>query len=401
MIVPAMTSADGNIYALSDRASQTANQVNMRLWIFQPFLDTLGMEMPTTTEEFYQYLVGVRDRNPNGNGRRDEIPLVGSTTGWQMRIDGFLMNAFTFNDHRHRFVRGPDGRISTTVITPEWRQGLEYMRRLNAEGLLASESFTLTQAQARALVEVTGDPIVGSITAGGHHNFTDPNGIRYTQYRVANPLRGPNGVQQAFFDEFAMYRPGRFAITRDSQIPEIALKWVDYHFSADFFTRNRYGVLGRDWHIPPPGTASVSGGQARYEEVLRWGTPQNAHWANVAAHWDRFASYDRAVSPDPYELEIVLWNARVQYWPFRFMHSVPPDLPFTMDEARIFNSLSTSITDYVNQSMAQFVVGNVALNDQNWSAYVQNIERLGLGQLLQVTQSAFDRSWAEALGYRR
>ena len=399
---PAMVSADGNIYALVDRANQTANMVNRRFWIFDPFLTALNMPMPTTTEEYYQYLVGVRDRDPANRGpagRNDYIPLIGMTNGWHGRVETFLMLAFVYNDDGNRLVRSSDGTISSTVTTPEWRQGLEYLRRLNAEGLLATDSFTITSAEVRAIVESPGPATVGSFPGGSIMNAADLGGTRRTEFRHVPPLRGPNGVQMAYFDEFASLRYGRFAITSGSQIPEIAMKWVDYHYTPDFFTRNRYGVLPRDWFIPPAGTQAISGGPAMYQEILLWGEPNTIRWGDAAVQWDRFASYQRAFS-DPYELEYVLWNARQAYWPYRFMNSVPNNLPFTVDEGRTFNDIATQISQYVDQSLAQFVTGRTVLNDANWTAYVRNVENLGLAQMLQVAQSAFNRSWAEALRNR-
>ena len=397
-LYPAMVTADGNIYSLTDLVYNTANQVSFRFWIYEPFLNALGMQMPTTTEEYYRYLIAVRDRDPNGNGQRDEIPLIGSTTGWQMRIDGFLMNAFAYNDMSHRLFRTPTGRIDVSHNKAEWRQGLEYLHRLNTEGLLATESFTTVQAEVRTMIEGT-TPIIGSLPGGGFNAFADVTGTRRGEYIIVPPLRGPNGVQQTFYSEFSTIRTGRFSITSNSLIPEVAMKWVDLQFTSDFFTRSRYGVLGRDWIIPPAGTVAVNGEQARYEEILRWGQPQSSYIGNNIL-WETFASYHRAVSPDPFELEAVLWNARVAYWPYRYMHSVPTQLPFTVDEARVYNDLSVSITDFVNQSLAQFVTGRLALNDANWNTYVQTINNLGLPQLLSTTQTAFDRSWAQALGYR-
>jgi len=396
---PTMMMADGNIYALADRANQTANMVNRRFWIFDPFLTALGMQVPTTTEEYYQYLVGVRDRDPANRGaagRADYIPLIGMTDGWHGRVETFLMLAFVYNDDGNRLVRTNDGVLSSTVTTPEWRQGLEYLRRLNAEGLLATDSFTITSSELRGIVEREGPPTVGSFPGGQVGNATDLGSERRTQFRHVAPLRGPNGVQMAYYDEFASLRRGRFAITSHSRIPEIAMKWVDYHFTPDFFTRNRYGVLGRDWVIPPAGTQAISGGPAQYEEILRWGEPNTAIWGDAAAQWDRFASYQRAFS-DPYELEYVLWNARQAYWPYRFMNSVPGALPFTPDEARTFGDISRQIRDYVDQSLAQFVTGRTVLNDANWNAYVRNVENLGLGQMVQIAQSAYNRSWRDSL----
>ena len=402
-------SADGNVYALATgNDHMVTNQQAMRMWINVPFLETLSMNTPTTTEEFYQYLVAVRDRDPNGNGLRDEIPLISDISGWMARIDGFIMNAFIYNDttnatdpqNRWRLFIQPDGRIDSSYDKPEWRQGLEYMTRLHTEGLLAPESFTIVQDQIRAIVEAPGPQRVGAIPNGGNHNFAIPTGTRRNDFTTIPPLRGPNGVQQAWFDQYNNISVGRFAISKDSLIPEIAIKWADAQMTPDFATRQGMGILGRDWLIPPDGTPAVSGGQARSERILLWGTPTNAYWAAGLGR-GVFFSYDTIFQGDVYELEYVLWRAYEQTNPYRFMRGVPRQLPYSLEESRIFTDLNTSIIQYVEQFMAQVVTGRIPLNDSTWDTYIRDLDRMGLPRLLSTVQGAFDRGWARTLGYNR
>ena len=407
----AAISADGNIYSLTAESLNEANQVAQRFWVYQPFLDALGMKMPTTTDEYYQFLVGVKTKDPNKNGKADEIPLITNRDTWFSAIDGFLMQPFIYNhttnyastdaNGRRRMLITPDGKIDVSYNKPEWRDGLTWMNKLYSEGLMSSECFTLDRNGLRSLVEIEGDPIVASIPNGGYHEFANTTGQRRTEYRIMPPLIGPKGVQECFYDEYSNINLGRLSITNDCKIPEIVLKYADYWYTEDMGTRNRYGVLCRDWSIPPAGTPAVEGGDAKYQEILKWGTPQNAYIAGNGPAWNRFASYDRALSDDPYELELVLWNGRNLYWPYRFMRSVPGQLPFTLDEARENTQLNQDIIDYVDQSLAEFITGRTPLTDANWNAYVQQIDKLGLARLLAVNQSAFDRAWAQTLGYKK
>jgi putative aldouronate transport system substrate-binding protein len=400
-----MLSADGKVYSLGDQNTNEANKLPMRFWINKTFLDALGMKMPTTTDEYYEYLKAVKTKDPNKNGRADEIPLVGATEGWHAEIDGFLMNAFAYNEtstdrdpvNRRRVYLTPNGKIDVSYNKPEWKEGLEYLHKLYAEGLLAPESFTLHKEDLRSLVEYEGALIVGSLPSGGPHEFANTQGERRKNFVVLPPLKGPKGVQQIWYDEFLAERTGQYLVTRDCKIPDIAIKYADYLYTEDFQTRNRYGVLGRDWRIPPAGTVAVNGGVAKYEEILKWGTPQNAHWGNMIV-WNRFASYMREKSNDPYELEAVLWNAKQLYEPYAFKRSVPRTMAFTLDEARRYAELNRLIVEYVEQSLARFVTGDLDLN-RDWDRYLNDLNRMGLNDLLSITQAAFDRQWKKALGY--
>jgi putative aldouronate transport system substrate-binding protein len=406
-IRPSMVSADGNTYTLGGWSLNEPNQLAMRFWINQTFLDNLGMKTPTTTDEYYEYLKAVKTRDPNRNGKADEIPLVGATTGWQAVIDGFLMNAFIYNEtsesgdpiNRRRAYLTKDGKIDVSYNKPGWRQGLEYMNKLYSEGLLAGESFTLKKEDLRALVEYEGALIVGSLPNGGPHEFANTQGERRTHFRVLPPLKGPTGLQQIWYDEYLGPVLGGFVVTKDCKIPDIAVKWGDALLTEDFQMRNRYGVLGRDWKIPAPGTESVDGKQAMYEEILRWGSPQSAYWGQGPITWGRFGSYKRAKSQDPFELEYVLWNAYEKYFPYAYQMSVPKRLPFTLEESRRFNELNRLLVEYVEQSLAQFVTGqrNIA---REWDSYVAQLDRMGLPELLKIMQAAFDRGWKNTLAYK-
>jgi putative aldouronate transport system substrate-binding protein len=406
---PSITMYDGNIYSLPHYETNEADRVAYRMWINQKFLDALGRRMPTTTDEFYQYLVAVRDGDPNGNRQRDEVPFMSSRTGWNAGVEAFLMNSFIFDDQSaygtgaRRMSLTPDGKVQVSYNKPEWRQGLEYFYRLGSEGLLDPLSFTQDQNDLRAFVEQSNVPNrLGAVTAGSPSVFSDLNGERRKDFSPVAPLKGPNGVQAAWYDRFRPVMGGRFSISKDCEMPDVAMKWGDSCYTTDWWTRNRFGVLGRDWIIPPAGTEAVDGGSAKYEEILKWNEPQKAFWAYNNFSVSGWASYNRAKSlTDPFEFEYVLWQHRNLHWPHRVMNGVPSALPYSVEEAREVNRLVPLLGARVNTFFAEVATGRLQPNDANWNAYVAELDRMGLPQLLQLVQTAFDRNWAAALGYKK
>jgi putative aldouronate transport system substrate-binding protein len=405
-LMPSLLSADGNIYTMGQFSQNEPNQFAMRFWINKAFLDALGMKMPTTTDEYYNYLKAVKTGDPNKNGKADEIPLVGATEGWHAEIDGFLMNAFAFNEtsteldpaRRRRVFVSPSGKVEASFVTPGWKKGLEYLHKLYAEGLLAPESFTLKKEEYRALVENADASIVGSLPSGGPHEFANNSGTRKRDFVILPPLKGPDGIQQIWYDQYYGPTIGNFVITKNCKIPEIAVKWADYQYTEDFRMRNRWGVLGRDWTIPPAGTKSVDGSNAIYQEILPWGTPQNAYWGMVGLVWSRWGGYKRAMNDDPWDLELVLYNAYKQYEPYGFNRSLPFNLAWTLEEARQYTELNRVIVEYVEQSLARFVTGELDLN-RDWDRYIADLNKLGLPNLLKLYQTVYDRQWKNSLGY--
>jgi ABC-type glycerol-3-phosphate transport system substrate-binding protein len=57
---------------------------------FQEFLATLGLEAPTTTEEYAEVLRQIKAGDPNGNGEDDELPLSGSSLVWHGVLHEFV-----------------------------------------------------------------------------------------------------------------------------------------------------------------------------------------------------------------------------------------------------------------------------------------------------------------------
>src|SRR5699024_41996 len=93
-----ITQLDGNIYSLPVVNECYHCSVPNKFWINKTWLDNLGLEMPTTLDEFYDVLVAFRDQDANGNGDpNDEIPFAGDyKDGWLTNGDRFIMNCFTY-----------------------------------------------------------------------------------------------------------------------------------------------------------------------------------------------------------------------------------------------------------------------------------------------------------------
>ena len=90
-----LTMPDGNIYSTVDLEANCFHcQYSVKMWLYKPWMDKLGLAWPETTEDFYNVLKAFKTRDPNGNGRADEVPLIGATTSWRTDPFGFLMNSF-------------------------------------------------------------------------------------------------------------------------------------------------------------------------------------------------------------------------------------------------------------------------------------------------------------------
>src|SRR5690606_23597344 len=125
-----------------------------RAWINTEWMKKVNVEMPKTTDDLYQILKAFAENDPNNNGKKDEIGMVGSRSGWAQLPIVYLMNSFVYANPDKNYLNVRDGKIIASFVQPEWKQGLEFMHKLVSEGLLSPLSFTQDQTQMRALINM-------------------------------------------------------------------------------------------------------------------------------------------------------------------------------------------------------------------------------------------------------
>jgi putative aldouronate transport system substrate-binding protein len=134
------TSPDGNIYAYPSYYIDPGDASALGCWINKKWLDNLDLNVPTTTEEFYEALKAFYDNDANGNGNPgDEIPLIGHKD-WKGSVTDYLVNSFIYANDTN--LNAENRKLYAPYITDEWREGLRYIHKLVKEGLLSPLSFS-------------------------------------------------------------------------------------------------------------------------------------------------------------------------------------------------------------------------------------------------------------------
>src|SRR5690606_345994 len=162
-----VTANDGNIYTMPYvNDCFHCNCGIERMWIYRPWLDELGLSMPTTLDEFEDVLTAFVNEDPNGNGKRDELPLMAHAhPGWPAPLSNFFMGSFLYNpggpasNRPNPWLYLNNGKVDFVANKPEWREGLRYQHRLFAKGLIAKESFTQDLEALQRIGDRKGDNI--------------------------------------------------------------------------------------------------------------------------------------------------------------------------------------------------------------------------------------------------
>lgn len=151
----ALTASDGNIYGLPMLSDGFGCSGTMHFAWNVDWLENVGMDMPTTLDEFYDALVAFRDMDANGNGDpSDEIPWVGSWVegGGERSV---ILSAYGYvgeGDLAIDYKGGKDLAEAEIIYIPlaeHYKDYLTFMNKLWNEGLLDPDIFTQTELQAQ------------------------------------------------------------------------------------------------------------------------------------------------------------------------------------------------------------------------------------------------------------
>ena len=402
-----LTAPDGNIYSLPDFNECYHCSMSQKMWIYEPWLDALGLKMPTTTEELYKVLVAFKTMDPNGNGKNDEIPLAGAISGWNNGIENFLINSFAYTNlvasldanvnTAVGFYRDGD-TIKTMVNSNEYKEALLYLSKLYKEGLVYPASFSQDSDQLTQLVEGPEQPLVGVVAGGYGGMFSIVGGERYRNYKPMAPLKGPQGAQYA---RFFLQAPviGNVVISKDCEDPAVVARMIDYLYSDEGTLMSNYGFEGEGWRWADNNDFGLDGEKAIYKLLKPWNDmdPQNDCFVmlGVRANTSRIRNGEAVDSKvDLFSaegLEALLYQKTQElYEPYGYPELEVPTLRFLEDEDQAFASKRLDFANYIRQSLVKFVTG-VWDVEGYWDEYIKGLEKLDLQGILALNQKAYDR----------
>ena len=382
------TAPDGNIYALPSLNVCKWCETIFRCWVRTEWLDTLGLEIPDTVDEFYDMLVAMKNNDPNGNGIADEIPLMGSKQGWGTQVEGFLMMPFIVYDAGNSDKRliNDNGRVKAAYMQDEWLEGVTFIKKLIDEGLLDPVSLTQQKQEYQVMGEKE-PPVVGTFLQSNFQHLTLKDD-KYKGFEAIPPLQGVHsGQKQTYQNAFQPFESGRFAITENCQNPAAAYRWADFMYSSENSIWQRYGEKGIDWLEASPDQKGPFGAAATFQEVGQWGEPTNRSLRQKMMYLS-FEVYSGLAMADNSDAYYVMRTPK--YMDVAIGNGLPNVFmkPMEVDE---YSELKTTIDTYVDESFARFVTGDLPLSE--FDSFRAELKKIGVDRFIELTQTAYDRQF--------
>ena len=376
-----MTAPDGHIYSIPYVTE--APKVDFNPFINKEWLDKLGLEMPTNTEEFREVLRAFKTQDPNGNGVNDEIPFssdpnnrqIGYLAGWfgvPVALDGFTMI---------------DGKLEFGANTEAYKQMVEYMASLNAEGLLDPEFFTQDLATWKAKGE---QGLYGVSIAYGSGDFKQYLQGEEPDYAPLPVLSSPECDDPKWLADSTGVSTlkNQVVITDKAKNPEIIVRWWDNFYEPDNSFQALNGPLGITCEKTGEGTYKV------YDRTtLSPEDDEKYSWANMFCQSlpKNLIEADNIETVNPaYPEKDYVDEAYEPYFVGNDGNGNFDIIPSYWVESDVSADLSeytVSITDYVNQKTAEWISGQADVNAE-WDEYLAQLDKLGLQEYIKIRQEA-------------
>jgi len=395
----------GAIFSMPQMYANTNDTLMAQTVINVDWLKAVGKEIPTTVDELYDVLVAFRDKDPNGNGKKDEIPMFGRLGGMTQDIVGYVINAFVQFNMPYKFGVENGDTVFIPCLTDEYREAMKFLNKLVKEGLLSDMTFTATFNDIGAVLNPSkGEAYTVGVTAtmtDSGSNFTDGHESIY-KYEPIPPLKDETG-RGGYAMRYAYSMSTSTYITRACECPTEAFMLLDFMNGHEAMLRSRYGVEGVDWEYLPDdidGTGKgMFGGDAKirliYDPNKPYATNDNLGILcsiNCENYWQ---VYIDPAETDPWLVEMYGdLSQQIKYYedigmPENFLHSMDRN----EEEEEVFLEYGSELIEFMEAACAEFCTGiRDPYSDADWNAYLNEFEKLHVQESwLEVAQSCLDR----------
>ena len=360
------TAPDGYIYGFG-QMRQLVNTPQM-VMMNQVWLDELGLDIPTTTDELLMTLRAFRDSAP---GR---IPLTfmpnGSPQGWAPLFGPFGIIAYSSpRTPLSHFVNVENQQVVFVPMDERFKEAVQFLHLLFSEGLIDPEVFTHDWNQYFAKISPEVD-LVGMYIFWSRGDNAD----RFTDIM---PVMGPRGYQLHPRNNAATFRRNLAIVFNTAEEPQHIVRWFDALHIEDFAIQSYYGPYGITLQKNPDGTRTYipEGGGATWGVCFADASPTAIlpEWHATIVLSDDLADKSRN-------------NAMLQ--PFT-PDEIFPNVMYTLEELEQLSILVADIHSYVERTLVRWVTSG-GIEDE-WEAHLVQLQRMNVDQLIQIYQDALDR----------
>ena len=402
------TDENGHIWALpwieqlghEKTAIQTVGDMS---FINKRWLDFLGLEMPTTVDEFEQVLLAFKE---NADKLKAEFGIDGDIIPMSCIMnDGdqdpaILINGFGegYGDpDRGRHIAVTDDKQVICSATQEgFKKGLEWLHKLYAEGLIDPEAFTqewstyVAKGKAgRYGVCFSWD--VANIAQVSMDELIAGEGwvpLPALKADVKN-ITPQNGSFTSGFDR------GRCVVTAAAKNPALVCAWLDQMYIPIQSPQNNWGTYGEDDEFDIFEMSENANGEPMLKHAwlgdaspveVREAESVNGPLAILDSYYDVYVT-----CPDDAQYRLD-WIKDI-YTPDMNGKYVFPNVLMSTEDTKTISNLQADITTRINTAKSDWVMNG--FTDADWDQLQADLQAYKLDEYLSIFQKYLDNYYKD------
>ncbi|CAM4008755.1 extracellular solute-binding protein [Paenibacillus alkaliterrae] len=369
---------DGSIYSFPFLRQDEVNMTFFGPVLRKDWLEKLGLEMPETIDDWHTVLTAFKEKDPNGNGKADEIPLL-------INKDNFTFNAFVGAWGITNGFYQVDGKVEYGPIQPQYKEYLTLMNDWYEEGLIDHEYIAtdsklqdakVTNNQLGAFIGYTGSSIMRymQLMADKNSDFS-LTGATYPVHK--------EGEVPPFNQAEKAYNGIGAAITTSNENIEETVKWLDYKYGEEGHMLFNFGIEGESYElvedyptytekiIKNPEGVSMSDALAKYVPA-GWSGP----FVQAKAYAEQYTSM-----PEQQE--------SIKNWKKGSNERAMPIVTPTQEDSTEYASIMNDVGTYKSEMINKFITGEEPLS--KFDEFAETIKAMGIDRALEIQQAALER----------
>ncbi|QAY67933.1 extracellular solute-binding protein [Paenibacillus protaetiae] len=370
---------DGRIYAFPFLRSDPYLRTYQGIGIRKDWLDAVGLPVPSTIDEWHTVLQAFKDKDPNGNGKADEIPLL-IAKDTLLNFSNVFLNAWGITG---RFNL-QDGKVVFGPTQPQYKQFLQTMHSWYEEGLI-DRDYAGTDAKQKD-AKWTSDVLGASELAvgGGIGKYTTAMTAKNPNFNlVGAPYPTLNkGDKPVLGQREPIFNGVGAAITKDNKHVVETVKWLDFKYGEQGHMLFNFGIEGKSYEM-------VDGYPKYTDEVMK--NPDGLAFATAVGKYavpfggpfvqDKRYQEQNASLPQQKDA--------LNTWMDVNNDDLLPPLTLTNEESARLAAIMTDVNTYRDEMFDKFVMGAEPLD--NFDKFVKTIQGMGIQEALDIEQTAYDR----------
>ncbi|MEA4890649.1 MAG: extracellular solute-binding protein [Clostridiaceae bacterium] len=385
IMVKAATQSNGKMYNLPGMEI-SATVVSARPYMRTDVLDAAGVKTPATVNEFHDALATLKEKE----GVASFIPDLGNDESYW----GPMLFAAFGTLTNMNFDDDGTGKVIFNRTSNQIKLYLTWMNQLYSEGLIHQEYLTMDGTSRLDAAKSGQVAFIG----GGEGNSLQASDFSDGKFHLdcLAPLTSEYDNTQTILGKTGYFPGGGFFMSNTSEYIKELCQMFDIMYATKEVVAGSglcgqsfcYGIQGTDWDLDGSGTGTYSltapdsynGAFTTYQyEELIW---ENSGRSDALAGLVTSTPSNGQARQYGFTKNVIPYLSDL-YFPVNI-------LKFTEDEQYVLDNKLTDIQTYYKEMEGKFITGVTDIKT-GWDEYCQTLDQLGVQDIIDVYQSAYDR----------